>query len=253
MSEIQIDTVYVGVYDSSMVITGKQQQVIIVQDNKPVKEKIFLEEYPLITILLVPILVAIVGTYFTFLLNRKKYKGEVDKLKLETEQIKNSYEQVVLDTIQQVNSGLLDQKIKGLQELVALHENFIDYDLPYDDQGRLLGDYGEYLHGIYLDFNQQKFDQFREYKINYGYLYNSTAHQELDKLIRNLYSLKESSISYAAGRELKDQYECEDQVPPVLKQFTKCFDAIRRELHLDNDFTAEYINGKITTKVAPKP
>ncbi len=247
-----IDTVYVGVYDSSMVVTGKHQQVIIIQDNQPLKGKTFLEENPLITILFIPVLVAIAGTYFTFLLNRKKYKGEVDKLKVETERIKNSYEQVVLDTIQQVNSGLLDQKIKGLQELVALHENFTDYQQVYDNEGIPLDEYEDYLIKMLEGFNQEKFDEFTNFRIKYGYLYNSTAHENLNTLVDELYILKESSISASLNSNPMSSYAFYERVPPILNQFTECLNAIRSELHLDNDFTSKYVKNKITLKEEPK-
>lgn len=78
----KIDTVIVGVYDSSMVVDAPTKQIILIQDNKSEKEKSYFE-HPLLVSFIYPILISFLGTLAIMYLKREKNKKEVEKLEQE--------------------------------------------------------------------------------------------------------------------------------------------------------------------------
>jgi hypothetical protein len=242
------DTSIVQFFDTSTVIKSSSDQIILIQDLKkePIK---YWYENTWMTSLIIPILVAAIVAWLTNFINRKKNKLEIDKLKEETSQIKESYKPIVIATIQSVQEKLIINKISGLKELLGLSaELFNNEQIYYEGEG--LNTYDDYLNEIFIGFSSNYFKRFEDFITNYGYFYNVNTFKMLQKLNFEMSGLHNSVKAYDSktdSNKVPSQLDREE-IKNISKLFNSAINGIRSELHLENNFIQDYIESKIFVK-----
>jgi hypothetical protein len=124
------DTTTVKLMDSSTVIKNCNEHIILIQDLKkePVKN---LYEKPIVTILILPILVAIITAWLTSLLNKKKYNLEKAKIEQDIKGAEQTLkdEQVKLEL---ANKNFLLEIQKAENDYKGKYDNLLEERKKYN-------------------------------------------------------------------------------------------------------------------------
>jgi hypothetical protein len=251
MSKVKIDTVYVGVYDSSVVISRVQNssdQIIIIQEKKSKNEKGILQEYPLIGVLLVPVLISLVGIWVSHFLNKRKFDGEINNLKTqsnknkaETEKIKKSFQPIVVGTIQGVRDKLIDKKIKALEVLAYHNSQFMEADEQfYGPDGDPILELSDYYDSMFINYSPSKFDEFKKYKNEFSYFFGEESFKVFKDLFEKIENMVVTRDSYYR-EEVEQDPRMENVVKSIIESFGHLSTCLRKELHLDNTYIEDFI------------
>jgi hypothetical protein len=241
-----IDTIVVGVYDSTMVITkesGSSDQVIIIQDQKTIPAKDWYEN-PLISSLLIPIIVAIATAWVIHLVKRSKYKAEVEKLTEETKQLKKSFEPIVISTLQSIQDKIIDSKIKALNKLVELRLEFISFNQHYDHQGdAIINEESEYHMELYKRYGSKQFDEIKAFHYTYSHLFPDIVLISLNELMSHAKSLEENVINFHHHEDghIEPGQRDLNEVKEMIEKFEKAITLVRKDCHLDSDRVHKFI------------
>lgn len=250
LDSVMIDTVFVGVYDTSIAVSNKGDnltQVIIIQDKKTSKETGVFEEYPILGNLIVPLIITLSGIYLGYLFNKSKFNREVELLKTqskknkaETEKIKKSFQPVVVGTIQSVNDKLVETKIKALKELTQHKSEFTNIEQQYYE-GEPVFDYHEFLDSVFIRYSYKQFEELKRYKDEFSYFFAEKTFERFTRLFNAMRSLYETRKSFESVDDGNLNHGSDNEVEKIIKLYDEVFESLRGELHLDNTFIDDFI------------
>jgi|694.fasta_scaffold03634_16 hypothetical protein len=233
------DTSIVKLFDSTTVIKSGNEHIILIQDLKKEAVKDWYES-PWIASLLIPILVAAAVAWVGNMMNKRKNNLEIEKLKEETNQMKNSFQPIIVSTIQGVNDKLLETKIKALKQLTGIKSEFIDVEQQYFE-GEPVFDYDEYLEQIFMKYSFLQFEKLKKFKDEYSYFLSKRTFEKFNILYSELEQFYLSRISFQSADDGETDPNMEEDTKSILANFEIVLLEMRNELHLDNTFIEDFI------------
>lgn len=233
------DTSIVKIMDSSMVIENGKDHIILIQDSRKEPEKGW-NDNPWVIFLVIPLIVSVLAAAFTHFLGRNKNKREIDKLTVETEKIKNSFQPVVVATIQSVNDKLLDTKIKALINITKIKSEFIDVEQQYYE-GDPVFDYDDFLESVFRKFTVEQFNSIKQFKDDFSYFLSKKSFEEFNTLYIKLEELYQSRLTFYSVDDGETDYGMDEEIKLILTLFERVLNEMRNELHLDNTFVEDFI------------
>lgn len=249
-----IDTVYVGIYDSTMVVKGKTEQIIIIQNHKSNETN----KIDWVGSLWIPVTIILISGAIAYFFgwrkmnasvqslksSTKKSDEEVEKLQAETEKLKSSYQPVIINTLTKIQEKVFDKKIEALNQTVLYRNKFRDFTRQYDEEGNLLKyrdkDFHKHIFKVNVDLCTGEFRQLKE---KHAYLFSDIVFNEMNVLGRMLYKIEEDfqlyREAYSDGLELSKNIL--DRIPQILEEIDSCIVLIRKDCHLDSNFINDFI------------
>lgn len=251
LKSIKVDSTFVKVYDSSNAVSEETQHIIIIKDNQTLKENGF----DWLGSFWVPVLIFFIGGLFTYIFGWRKMKSiirnlesssiksetEVSKLKSETQQIKKSFQPIVVGTIQSVRDKLIDKKINALEKLAEHSSQFMEAgEQFYGPDGEPISDLNDYYDSMFLNYSPAKFDQFKKYKNEFSFFFGVESYEIFQELFRKVEDLVYTRDTYFR-QEVEQDPGMDDHVKTIIKTFETLSKSLRSELHLDNRYIEDFI------------
>lgn len=207
--------------------------------------------------LLAPTLVALFIATISFFFNRKKTRQEInslkvntkksnveiEKLQLENEQIKRSFQPVVLSTIQAVQDNIIKDKIQGLKLLLKLKAEFLDWEYENLEGDRVLPTTENYFISIYKNYSETKTQEHNKFHQEFAYLFSDKVLSKLNELLYKILDLKEDNYSFYDIHDPTDlpHKESLKLIKEIEELFNESISMVRFECLLDNSFIHEFI------------
>jgi hypothetical protein len=240
-----LDTTNIITYKDSTLKNGKTSHIIIIRENKKEEAKNWYEN-SVITSLLVPIILTFCTIWITRFLNRKKelaeqekIKEEISKLQTENKNMRKSFQPIVISSLQIIQSEVLKVKIDGLKALNEFKRNLLTYDGPSRGDG-LDWDEDDYLENIFWKFNSNQDEIYKDFLLQYSYVFPDTVITDLTSIEMVIGELTETNSTMSADNPDPD-YEDIKRVKQLIIKMDEAIKALRTDLHLDDDFIHKFI------------
>jgi len=236
------DTSIVKIFDSTTVIKSGNEQIILIQDFK--KESVKdLHEIPWITSLIIPILVAAGVAWIANMMNKKKNKLEIDKLKEETSNLKKTFQPIVIGTLQSIQDKIITFKIDALKNIIHLRNDFVFHEQQYYEGDPATLDIEEYLEVLFYNFSQKKYQEFNIFHHKYSYLFPNFVFDILNNLQNKLAELNDTKKSFDSfdDQESEPSKRDREEIRKIIQLFDDSILAIRKDCHLDSSFIHDFI------------
>lgn len=237
------DTTTIKYLDSSTVIQKGNEHIILIQDYKKEITKEWYES-SWITSLIIPILVAAFVAWFTNRLNTTKNDVEIEKLKEETQNLKKTFQPIVIGTLQSIQEKIITSKIDALKKLVQIRNDFSYHEQQYCEGDPITPDYDEYLELLFRNFAPSDYDSYNSFHDTYSYLFPDNVFHLLTELQGKISNLNETKKSFLS---MGDPYlELDERdgkyIEEILNLFKNSIQAIRKDCHLDTTFIHDFID-----------
>jgi hypothetical protein len=247
------DTTVIEDYGTTMKVTGANQQIILFVDKTVPNTKVWYENtfmtslvYPIFT----PIIVAAVTVLIMNRINKKtedaqllKLEGEVDKLNVETNNLRKSFKPLVLSTIQSVQNKILGDKIDGLRVLNTISKTFQSQEQHFEQGEPVVADYHTYIKNVYTSYSVLRHADFEQFYNKYAILFPKAVYESLQTLKTDLTTLKNGVQSYHSMQD-QDLEPTDDDIKLVeqlIKRFEDCLLQIRKDCHLDTNYVHDFV------------
>jgi hypothetical protein len=244
-----LDTIAVIEYDSTMLPSNNLKQVILVKEYQNKKDEDWYET-SFLTSFIFPALAALIVLFITKRINRnkdriesEKLEEEVDKIKIETENIKKSFQPIVIGTLQSVQEKIIDSKIDALKSLVELKNKFAHHEQQYCEGDPIIPEYSDFIELLFFEFSVEKFQKFKEFHNNYSYLFPDNVLNKLQELFMSLSALNEDKKSFESWQDYDADPSKEgvNHIENIIKLFDDSIMLMRKDCHLDTSFIHEFI------------
>ena len=190
----------------------------------------------------VPIFVAAITAFLVNFFNRKQRKAELEKLNSEIGVLKHRFQPVVIETLIKTHELLIEDKINALRELLDFKEKLLKVDVSYQNGRANVEDFDEYYDVIYEKIGDSEIAIINSIIVKYGYLFRDDILEAMHKLSNDL-----SRIYHIQ----KERFSMSDRVMPeealglvslLSNRFNNTIEAIREDLHINDDFIHKFIN-----------
>lgn len=244
-----IDTIATIKYDSTVVAKNNLKQIILVKEHQIAKDKDWYES-TILTSFIYPALVALIVLYVTRALNKKKNKSEqkklteeIDKVRVETENMKKSFQPIVISTLQSIQDEIIPSKIDALKKLVALKNDFAFFEQQFCEGDPVVPNLEEFLRLLYFNFGYIKLNDFKKYHDEYSYLFPNNVFKILKNLKTELSILDGNKKSFNSiyDGDMEPSKRDINHIKKTIDLYDEAILAIRKDCHLDTSFIHEFI------------
>jgi len=230
----------IKVIDTTAIINNAKTVILVQEKSKESMPK----DTDWTTGLLLPILVAIGVGFVSYFFSKRKTDAEVKKLNIENENLKKSFQPIVIATLQSIQDKIVPEKIDALKKLVQLKNDFTYFDQQYceGDPVTVTDEY-EFTKLIFFGFSGKKHDNFKIWYDNYSYYFPDNVFVLLSNQKNKLFSFNESKKSFDSVCD-RDDYASgtyNKVIIEIIDLFEQCVLAIRKDCHLDTSFIHDFI------------
>ena len=206
---------------------------------------------------LFPIIIALVGTGISYLINKRKTDAEIKKIKgdtkktdaeiqkliTENEKLKKSFQPIVIGTLQSIQDKIVPTKIEALKELVKLKNEFIYFEQQFYEGDPVVPSFDELLRLLFFNFGPLKSDNFKKYHDEYSYLFPNNVFEKLRKIKITLTTLNNNHMSFMSvyDGDLEPSNEDYKKITEIINLYEEAILAIRKDCHLDTSFIHDFI------------
>lgn len=242
------DTIKVLLISNEYKVHKNNDNIIVIeQKNKNEKTKEFYET-SLFGSFFIPLILLLISFLIARWWFRKKEKKENEKLEAEIEKIRedintlqNSFQPIVLSTIQLTQEKLVEDKISALKEIVNFRYKLFSIDQDYKEGEPLIEDTNEYHQSVYGNISNSVLNEIKETVLMKGYLFPKNIKDNMNLLI---YELREICNIQKREYSIQEQ-KMPDKVISILNRLSEKFnvviDDIRKDLHIDDSFIHDFI------------
>jgi hypothetical protein len=235
------DTTKVIVQDSSTLIKNGRDQIILIQEKKKAEDVGWMEN-PIVSSFLMPVLAAGFTALILNFINRRSNRLAIEKLEQETNQIKRDFQPYVLATLQETQKEIFKSKLEALKSLVNLSKEYYNFDQQYYYGEAIMSDAHDYYQHIYSNFGKYGHTQFQKFISDYEYLFPTVVTVEFIPIKKTIQELYESNKKSDSVRQLEMTVEDEERIKSLPGSFEKAIKAMRKDLHLDNNFVHVFLD-----------
>lgn len=243
----------VKVIDTTAIINNAKT-VILVQEK--VKDAV-IKETDWTGSLFIPLIIVVLGGFFSYFMNKNridieisKIKGEtlktdaeIEKLISENEKLKKSFQPIVIATLQSIQDKIVPSKIDSLKTLVHIRNEFTFHEQQYDEGDPIVPDHDRFLDLLFYNFSFSKFQNFSKFHDDYSYLFPDSVFSIMKNLKFILSKLNENKnyFNSLGDPDLEASRRDRDEIEKIIKLFDEAILAIRKDCHLDTSFIHDFI------------
>lgn len=257
------DTIKVQLVSDEYKVSKNIDNVIVIEQKEKDKEPSSLLDNPLISILLLPLFVAVLTAFITARITtrsqKRKEKAEIDKTNQEVEnlkkenakvneeisQMKISFQPIVLSSLQKIQDSLLEKKLKALDRIVLFDLKLYDIDEIYIDGERETESKKAYFDLVYQQkINSEVHKLYENFSINYANVFSNEIRNKIWDIREDLRTIADIQTR-EYSKTPKNQNMPEDAYNKLLglkEKIRSTIDLIRNDLFLDETFIRDFIN-----------
>ncbi|CAC9974389.1 hypothetical protein [Flavobacterium panici] len=228
--------------------TEKNEGIItvkLIQQESP-KSSVF--EKPFAKDLGFPLILAVLLVLITRFITRKTIKAEISKLKTETDKnnaeiakVKSSYQPIILNSLQIIQSHLYQDKINSLKNLMKSKSDLFNVKQIYHEGDALIDDIYDYYQTVYNKLSENLIENLKRNALENAGLFPSkirTKFNKLNGLVYEAYNIQSRHFSVKT-QDLPNGMQ--KLLEDIDAEFEKLIDLIRDDLHFDNTFIHDFI------------
>ncbi|PQJ18443.1 hypothetical protein [Nonlabens tegetincola] len=249
MTQQELDTLALIDFKSSESKAGGSKQVILVTESKAEKAKAWYETsflvsfvYPMLT----AIAIILASRFFDRRKNKKALKKsdkEIEKLKVETENIKRSFQPIVISTLQATQDKLLAKKIEALEKLTYFFNQIVKYKPSFNEGELVIPTKNEIFLSIFLDFQPQYKIDYMNFHNSSSFLFSDIVLKQLDVLSDQISRLTEKKVGHIFKNEMISSLDNNtiNLIDDIIRSFKNCQSLMRKDCFLDTEFIHQFI------------
>lgn len=229
----------IKVIDTTAIINNAKTVILVQESSKKSMPK----DTDWTTGLFLPILVAIGVGFVSYFFSKRKTDAEVKKLNIENENLKKSFQPIVIATLQSIQDKVTPSKIDALKLLVQLKNELIHYEQQYCEGDPIVPNLDEFLRLMFFNFEPSKYYRFKEFHDNYSYLFPDNVFEILKKIKVKLSAFNETKKSFDSVCDYTDEPSTVDRKKfiEIIDLYDNAILAIRKDCHLDTSFIHDFI------------
>lgn len=245
---------------------NKYKEIILVELKNDITKK----ETNYIESLLIPIFIVIVSTVLSVVLSKiiktkkereeinklkldikniekrkddeeKKLKVEVEKLNQEVINFKKSYQPFVFDNLNRIGNELLPRKVRLLENLIRIKNEFFDFENSYYNGQRSIDDLSEYYARISRNINKSILSDFNKHVSQEVYYFNSEIISKINELSSELNTLYEYDLHQTSLLNQNMHIDAESCIKTISELFKNSIHLIREDLQIDNQYIQKFL------------
>lgn len=196
--------------------------------------------------LFIPLIIGILSIVVSVLLSKflrsKKEKIETEKINQEIDNLKKNYQPFVFDTLNRIGNELLPRKIKLLENLLRIKNEFFDFENPYYEGRRSIDGTSEYYETIARNINKRILDDFKRNVNDEVYYFHSEIISKINDLRSEFETLKEYDSCQSSLSNPDIHVDAEGCVIKIINLFNVSIELIRQDLQIDNRYVQNFLN-----------
>lgn len=206
----------------------------------------YLEIFKLVV---VPIVVTFGTIVITRGFDRNKRKKElkqltiqIEKTENEIDQIKASFQPLVLATLQKIHETLLLDKIDALKKVAGFRAKIFALSNTYYE-GEVIDDESDYYYAqIFWRIGESTVLEFQEILSEKGYIFPDSITDNLSEIFKVLRSIEDDTKLQASLRDQSIPKDSMSKIEDLNELFETTIKEIRTDLHIDNNFIHDFID-----------
>ncbi len=204
---------------------------------------------PILISLVFPLLVTLLTFWITRLLTRKKERAELKRVETETDknqveinQIKSSFQPIVISSLQSVQNEIFKDKTSSLKDLIKSKSDLFNVEQIYHEGNAIIEDSYEYYRSVYLNFGSSLLNRIKKNSLDNSSLFPNSIRDEFQKLMKSLFEIHEIQ-KMEFSKEVQDMpAEIEKKLVTISENFDSLIDMMRNDLHLNNTYIHDFIS-----------
>jgi len=206
----------------------------------------YLEIFKLVV---VPIVVTFGTIIITRLFDRNKRKKELEQLTIqikktenEIDQIKASFQPLVLATLQKVHETLLQDKIDALKKIAGFRARIFSLSNTYYEGHAMLDESYDFYSQIFWGIGELEVIEFQKILSEKGYIFPNTIIDNLSEIYKVLKSIEDDAKLQASLMDQSMPSDSISKIEDLNKLFETTIEEIRIDLHIDNRYIHDFID-----------
>lgn len=204
---------------------------------------------PIFTSFAFPILITLVTFFITRYVTRKKERTELSKLEAETEknkaeieQIRTSFQPIIVSSLQTIQNKVFENKIDSLKGLINSKNELFEVDQMYHEGDAFIEDAHEYYENVYWNVSAPVLQKIKMNSLNNGSLFPNSIRIKFQDLVGSLYEIRDVQEREYSLKNQAIPDGVQNNLEVVSDKFDELIDEIRHDLHLDNTFIHDFIS-----------
>jgi len=197
---------------------------------------------PVLTSLVFPVLVTILTFLVARLVTSKKDKKDFQKVEAEIEQIKTSFQPIVLNSLQNVQNEIFKDKTSSLKGLIKSKSELFNVEQIYHEGDAIIEDSYDYYQNVYLNFSNTSLSEVKKNSLDNASLFPNHIRIEFQKLLTQIFEINDIQEREFSTQNQNMPTGVETKLETISKSFDRLIDMIRKDLHLDNTFIHDFIS-----------
>ena len=226
--------------NSNSETTLDNNYTIKVIQPKKVESGIF--DNTVVTSFVFPILITVITFLIARFVTRKKDKKDLEKVEAEIEQIKTSFQPIVLNSLQNVQNEIFKDKTNSLKGLIKSKSELFNVEQIYHEGYAIIADTYDYYQDVYLNFRKTSLSEVKKNSLDNASLFPNEIRNEFQKLMTQLFEIGDIQDREFSTQNQSMPTDVDKKLEIISNSFDNLIDLIRNDLHLDNTFIHDFIS-----------
>lgn len=199
-------------------------------------------------LIIVPIVIAFGTIIITRLFDRNKRKKELKQLTVQIEkteneinQIKASFQPLVLATLQKIHETLLQDKIDALKKIAGFRARIFSLSNTYYEGHAMLDESYDFYSQIFWSIGELEILEFQKILSEKGYIFPNTIIDNLSEIYKVLKSIEDDSKLQESMKDQSMPIDSMSKIDNLNELLETTIKEIRTDLHIDNSYIHDFI------------
>lgn len=191
--------------------------------------------------LIFPIIITLVTLFCARYLKRKREKQELEKIREEINQMRISFQPIVISSLQTIQNNIFKDKIDSLKGIIKSRNELYNVNQIYHEGWGVIEDVYDYYQNVYLNFNDESIENLKNNSLSNASLFPDAIRGEFQTLVSSIFEIREIQKKAFSIRNQEMPSGVKEKLETITKLFDKLIDMIRQDLHLNNTFVHDFI------------
>lgn len=204
-----------------------------------------MQDINFITTLYIPILLSLLTILATTLITKsitnKQDRTTTQKLEIEIQNLKKSYQPFVFDALNKIGNELLPRKIRLLDNLIKIKSKLFFFENDFLEGNPRVEDYSIYMETMSKNINKEIVTDFQDNILKESYYFNSNIINHITRLSSNIKKLNDYNSIQQSILSQDAHPESMQTLTQINTLFIETIELIRQDLQLDNLYIQNFL------------
>lgn len=204
--------------------------------------------FEILKLIIVPTIVAFGTIIITRLFDRNKRKKELEQLTIqikktenEIDQIKASFQPLVLATLQKIHETLLQDKIDALKKIAGFRARIFSLSNTYYEGYAMLDESYDFYSQIFWSIGELEVVEFQKILSEKGYIFPNNIIDNLSEIFKVLRSIQDDVKLQTSMMNQSMSMDSMSKIDDLNELLETTIGEIRTDLHIDNKYIHDFI------------